>query len=156
MNSTTFDVGPVPYEESCAQLGSTPDFSRVAKLECAMHRAVLIALFGQPPEGVTIRTRSNPHDFGTYYDTVVQFDSADAGSAAYATRIDENAPARWDDAGFSAPVIYGDRAAAVTIVHSCLEAAVESAIRTLGQYPDQSEQAAMRANLIAAFPAVTA
>ncbi|MDF0490432.1 hypothetical protein PX554_20080 [Sphingomonas sp. H39-1-10] len=145
-------VGPVPYEESCAQLGHTPDFERIARLECTLHRAALVAMFGPPPEGVTIAVRSNPHDFGTYYDLAVRVDDGDPDARAYALRLEDEGPGRWHDAGFTAPVDYGERGAVIHVTHGDLASGIRAAVLTLGQFPDREAQAAMRANLVAAYP----
>jgi hypothetical protein len=39
---------------------------------------------------------ANPHDFGTYYSVVVDFDPNDEDAVAYAYRCDEESPDQWD------------------------------------------------------------
>ena len=145
-------IGPGPYDESCAQLGHTPDFARIARLECTLHRAALVAMFGPPPDGTVIAVRGNPHDFGTNFDLAVRFDDGDPTASAYALRLEAEGPGRWHDAGFTAPVDYGARGAIVHITHGDLASAIRAAILTLGQFPGRQPQAAMCANLLAAYP----
>ncbi|MBV2149932.1 hypothetical protein KRZ98_16940 [Sphingobium sp. AS12] len=156
MNWTSISIGPVPHEENCAQLGQTPDFDRIARLECAIHRAALVAMFGPPPDSVAIKVRSNPHDFGCYYDLEARFDPANPEATAYVLRLEDEGPGRWHEAGFTEPFVYGDRSSIVHTVHSSIAAAIRAAILTLGQFPDTECHAAMRANLLAAFPAEAA
>ena len=49
--SDIIDLGGAPANEDCAQLGHTPDFERLNRLEVAAYRAAIIARFGPPPDG---------------------------------------------------------------------------------------------------------
>ena len=44
-----------------------------------------------------------PHDFGSYFDVVVEFDPANAKALAYAEKVDEHSPVTWEAAGMTAP-----------------------------------------------------
>ncbi len=46
-----FVLGSSPAEEDTAQLGRTPDFDRLNRLEVDCYQAALIARYGPPPEG---------------------------------------------------------------------------------------------------------
>lgn len=108
MATQKLNIGPVPYDEDCAQLGRTPDFDTVARNECNAYRAALIAYYGPPPEGARLRVIGSPHDFGTYYEVYVSFDNDHKAPADYALAV-ERGLARWEDAGFPAPYSYGGR-----------------------------------------------
>lgn len=108
MATQKMNIGPVPYDEDCAQLGRTADFDTVAPEECRAYRAALIAHYGPPPEGARLRVIGNPHDFGTYYEVYVSFDNEDKAAADYALSVEQGL-ARWEDAGFPAPYSYGSR-----------------------------------------------
>ena len=101
----TIDLGGAPANEDCAQLGHTPDFAAVNRLEVDAYRAALIALFGTPPEGCALTAQPNHHDFGTY--TTLAFvigDDADLGPArAYAEAVEEGIGS-WLEAGMAPPV----------------------------------------------------
>lgn len=108
MTTYKMSIGPVPYDEPCAQIGVTPNFNDVARSECRAYRAALIAHYGPPPEGAELRIMACAHDFGTYYDLCVSYDCDVAGAAEYAEAV-ENGLARWEDADFPAPFTYGER-----------------------------------------------
>ncbi|WP_066119395.1 hypothetical protein [Blastomonas sp. CCH9-A1] len=105
----TIDLGGAPANEDCAQLGHTPDFAAVNRLEVDAYRAALIALFGTPPEGCTLTAQPNHHDFGTYTTlALVIGDDADLGPArAYAEAV-EDGIGSWLEAGMAPPVTYDD------------------------------------------------
>jgi hypothetical protein len=44
----------------------------------------MIRQFGPPPEGAYCKTRSNPHDFGTYYELAIYYDEHNEVAVAYA------------------------------------------------------------------------
>src|SRR3546814_21168986 len=49
--SNIIDLGGTPANEDCAQIGHTPDFERLNRLEVATYRAAVIARCGPPPDG---------------------------------------------------------------------------------------------------------
>jgi len=53
-------------------------------------------MFGDPPDGVSLVIRSNPHDFGTYLTVEAVFDPANEQARAYAYRCEGNSPELWD------------------------------------------------------------
>lgn len=112
MPTHRMNIGPVPYEESCASLGFTPNFPDVARTECRAYRAAMIAAYGPPPEGARLSIASNPHDFGTYYEVELVYEGDIAEAVDYAIIVEQGL-ARWEDASFSAPYTYGDRGSIV-------------------------------------------
>lgn len=112
MPTQKLNIGPVPFEENCAQLGSTPDFDDVARFECRAYCAALIAVYGSPPEGARLRVVGAPHDFGTYYEAYVFYDTDIQAAVEYALTVEQGL-ALWEDAGFPAPFTYGARASIV-------------------------------------------
>ena len=90
------NIGPVPYEEPCAQVGS-PDYQRQARQECTRFINLLRRTLGEEPENAHLEIKSNPHDFGTYYEVVCQFDDDDEEAAKYAYRCESEAHSQWDD-----------------------------------------------------------
>lgn len=97
----TIELGPTPYGEDCAQVGADDYYER-APLECktyikqlkrqyeAEHKASL-------PEGCKLYTKENAHDYGTYHEVAVKFESLNevAGEAAY--WLEGNLPEFWDE-----------------------------------------------------------
>jgi len=90
------DLGSAPSDEDCAQLGVDDDYPVRAKRECRALIHQLTRLCGEPPPGARFRIMANPHDFGTYYSVVIDFDPNDADAVAYAYRCDETSPSEWD------------------------------------------------------------
>ena len=109
--SNIIDLGGAPANEDCAQLGHTPDFDRLNRLEVAAYRAAIIARFGAPPDGCSLVTLTNRHDFGVYYTLGLKIDAGaarrDPAVSAFAEAAQEGL-ASWIEAGFAAPVRYDD------------------------------------------------
>ena len=94
-------LGSSPHDEPCAQLG-TVGYSELAREECRVYadqlRRMYEAEHGRAlPDGVTLRTKSNAHDFGVYYEVAVVFNASDEEAMAAAFWFDGNAPAKWDE-----------------------------------------------------------
>ena len=118
------DIGSSPAEEDCAQVGS-PDYYTRAKTECARFIALIRKTLGQEPEGAHLAVKSNPHDFGTYYEVVCYFEEDDEEARKYAFRCESEAPARWDTNG-TEPAKQAPRA---RVCDSCLTTAYDNGIR---------------------------
>jgi len=76
----TIELGPVPGEESCAQVG-TDTFLYDSARECEVYKRMLVRLF-PIPEGLPVSyvVRSHPHEFGTYREVAVRFLGGNARS----------------------------------------------------------------------------
>jgi len=143
-----FIIGASPAEEGTAQLGRTPDFDRLNRLEVDCYQAALIAHYGPPPEGATFVRHGSHHDFGRCVELAIRFDPENEPASTYACQLDEGL-GRWFHAGFTAPVEYPDSTSPV-IHHADLAAAIRSAISIMRPpYPD-GERAI--ANLRAHYP----
>lgn len=106
--STTFDIGPAPAEENCAQIGHTTDFAKINILEVEAYQAALIARHGPPPEGCRFVRVTERHDFGTYRSLAIRVDDEadeDPLVVAYVNAV-EDGLGTWISSGFSAPVTY--------------------------------------------------
>lgn len=89
------DLGPTPPLEECAQVGSH-NYEQNAKRECQVFIAQLKRQFPDLPVGVELKIKGFPHDFGTYYDVVVTYNTDDEQATRAAHMIDEQIPAYWD------------------------------------------------------------
>ena len=90
-----FYLGPTPAEETCAQVGS-PNYHEQALKECRAYTQQLARHFGEPPPGARFTLTREIHDFGTYFEVVVQYDPEDEAAHAFACRVEDDLPARWD------------------------------------------------------------
>lgn len=90
-------LGPVPAEEEAASVG-TKDYEHRCAIECAAYRNMLERLH-PVPDGVPARYRRRrfPHDFGGYYEIVVEFDSTSEEATDFAYSVENNLPIHWDD-----------------------------------------------------------
>lgn len=90
-----FELCSTPSEEQCAQVGSK-NYRRNALLECEAMIAQFRRKFGPEPAGVRFRPKSNPHDFGTYYDVCLEFNGESDEAIEYAYNVEANTPENWD------------------------------------------------------------
>lgn len=89
-------LGTVPVEESCEQLGANYNPIRSCQ-ECAAFINQLKRMHGVPPGKARYKITSNPHDFGTYHDVVIEFDESSKKEASYAYKVESDLPFTWDD-----------------------------------------------------------
>jgi hypothetical protein len=66
------------------------------RLECRAFIEQLRRQFGQEPEGAQLSVKSNPHDFGPYYEVVCYYDVGNTKAADYAWNLEANMPDKWD------------------------------------------------------------
>lgn len=101
------DLGPGPANEPCAQLGRTPGFDGLNRLELDVYQAAIRALNPPIPDGMRFAQHANHHDFGTYRTLTLETDparySADLAHIAAERLL---LPLTWLSAGFRAPVDY--------------------------------------------------
>jgi len=155
------DLGGAPAHEDCAQLGHTPDFARLNRLEVATYRAAIIARFGPPPEGCALTSIVNRHDFGTYRTLGLTVDTGSARSdtvVAYIMAVQDGL-STWIEAGFAPPVRYDD-GGQPTADRERIEDIVTGAL--IATRPDGSGRfpvpdfAILNRNLTSAYPASAA
>jgi len=92
------ELGTTPTGEDCAQVGSTAyDFYNVSKMEIKAFYNQLMRMFPNLPYGVQFKRQSNIHDFGTYYELAIRYDSNDEGAVNYAFNVENNLPEQWDE-----------------------------------------------------------
>jgi hypothetical protein len=102
MTEDIYFLGPAPSNEDCVQVGS-PDYARDARAECARYIEAIKKVCGREPEGARLTIKSQPHDFGSYFEVAVIFDGNNEAAAAYAAKCDESAPTTWEAAGIEPP-----------------------------------------------------
>lgn len=90
-------IGATPRDEPCAQVGQ-PDYRKHALAECRRFIQLLRNTFGPEPEGAELRIAAFPHDFGTYYEVVCDYDTDIPASVDYALRCEAEMPTTWGEA----------------------------------------------------------
>lgn len=89
-------LGVTPFGEDCTQVGSA-DYADKSLKECRAFINQLKRMFGEPPPGAEFQININPHDFGIYYDVVVEFYECDTKASKYAYRVESHQPEKWDE-----------------------------------------------------------
>lgn len=89
-----------PADEECAQVGRD-GYAERARLECQVYIAQLKRAYNSfhgeaIPESLTLRIKSNLHDYGTYLEVAASFDDNDEKAVAAAFWLDEHCPLTWD------------------------------------------------------------
>lgn len=90
------EIGSTPANENCAQVGSA-DYATRARKECAQFIIAIRRTLGSEPDGARLVVRSNPHDFGTYYEVACRYDDRSDAAVDYAFKCDSDAPGDWTD-----------------------------------------------------------
>ena len=89
-------LGPVPFEEDCIQVSPEVDYSAMRK-EVAKYVALLESRFINIPENAYFGIKRESHDFGTYFEAAVYWDTENADSQAFACFVESRLPATWTD-----------------------------------------------------------
>ena len=96
MRYSSFDLGPVPCDESCEQVG--PNYnSHMARGECHIYKDQLLRMFPDIPEGCRFKTVHQDHDFGEYVEVHIVYDESVLQCIEYALNVEGNLPDKWDD-----------------------------------------------------------
>lgn len=88
-------IGCTPSEESCLQVGHCSGVQQ--RTECSIFKHQLERAFPEvlSCEGVSLRIKGEPHEFGTYYEVRAEFDTEEGGEIAF--RIESETPTEWDE-----------------------------------------------------------
>jgi hypothetical protein len=92
----SLELASAPVGEECAQLGSDGYYER-AKKECNAFIRQLRREFGNEPVGARLYIKSNPHDFGNYYEVACKFDENCQEATEYAFDLEARLPENWDE-----------------------------------------------------------
>lgn len=91
------EIGSSPRDEECVQVGDG-DYVYPMQKECKRFINLLNKLMPIPDDcKCSYFVKSNPHDFGTYYEVAIRFDDEDEKSAAFAYYVDAYYPCLWSD-----------------------------------------------------------
>jgi hypothetical protein len=110
MSGEIITIGPVPTEERCAQVGQ-PDYSERSLLENMVFERMLKRTFPLTADvQAQFTIKSSRHDFGSYRDVCIRFDSTDERAVEYAYHVEANTPAKWDAIATYELIWYGRKA----------------------------------------------
>ena len=97
MGRDCVSIASAPYEEECVQVERTGAYVQPMKTECRRFLDLIRKKLGPEPEGALLTIKGFPHDFGTYFEVVCNYDDENEEAAAYAYRCESDAPKTWDD-----------------------------------------------------------
>ena len=89
-------LGSTPAAEDCIQVSSTHDYLPDMTNQCQRYKEMLIAKFTNCDK-VNFKIKSFEHDFGTYKEVVVEYDSCNSEATEQAFFIENNLPENWAD-----------------------------------------------------------
>lgn len=84
------ELGPVPPEEECQQVGTSSYDDKKAREECERYKELLEKKFPTAQFGI----KKFHHDFGSYREVVVYFDDTEEDPIAF--EVDRNLPMTWE------------------------------------------------------------
>lgn len=100
-------IGGTPSDEPCAQTGRTAAAGYWNRVECLYYITALRKKYGEEPEGASLRTKAEHHDFGTYYEVICTYDPENEAAVKYALAC-ENGLETWAEVSMTAPVLYDE------------------------------------------------
>lgn len=86
----------IPIEEECSQTGHTENYLQMQAIECKVLKKQLLRIFGEC-ETVTIKRKTNYHDFGTYYSLCIYYDDENETASEFVYKIEDDFPLNWDE-----------------------------------------------------------
>jgi hypothetical protein len=89
------NVGPVPANEECQQVGTASYDPLKAREECTKFITHIRDVLGNEVGTARLGVKSFPHDFGSYYEVVCFFDDEDEAGINYAYQVESDAPVKW-------------------------------------------------------------
>jgi hypothetical protein len=90
-------LGPVPYDEDCAQVGAE-DYIEKSSLEILAYLNQLNRKFPEAEsKGIDFKKKRFDHDFGSYYEVCAYWNVNDEVSDEYVYIIEASLPDVWDE-----------------------------------------------------------
>ncbi len=90
-------LGPVPYEEDCVQVNSDGEYLTAMSQEVRKFVQFLDDRFLNIPENAYFGVKRESHDFGTYMEAAIFWDTEDPESEQFAFFVESHIPATWND-----------------------------------------------------------
>lgn len=97
MSYDQIEIGPAPANENCEQVPYRCPPLAIAEAE-TFAQEIRFKL-GVAPKVTRLFVKANPHDFGTYYTVVCEYDSDNGRAVEYAFRCEREAPTEWSQFG---------------------------------------------------------
>lgn len=99
-----YEIGSTPVEENCIQVRhrrpmvhNTEDYIPAMREECQRYKTLLEKRFTNIPNGMRFKIKRFPHDFGSYYEVCVVYDTEDEYHNEVFLFIDGHLPMQWTD-----------------------------------------------------------
>lgn len=89
-------LGPCPIDEEPCQVGEENYYIK-ARTQCYKFVCLLEKLFTDKPKNVKFSYCEFPHEFGSYLETIIMFDSIDPKSKEFALFVESNLPEKWEE-----------------------------------------------------------
>lgn len=90
------NIGPVPWGEDCAQVGSE-DYDQRSRRECVVFLNQIRVAVAEPP-GAALVIKSFPHDFGSYREVCCRYSDDNEAAQDYAFNCEGHKGLEsWDD-----------------------------------------------------------
>lgn len=86
-------LGSAPSFESCCQVGR-PNYDKYGRLEAKEYKRMLESYI-KAQDSLQFKVTRNPHDFGYYYDVILEFDCEDEETINLACSIEDSTPTNW-------------------------------------------------------------
>lgn len=97
MNLERIEISSTPYDEDCAQVG-TVDYREKATKEMKAYINQLNRRFPDAEsKGIDFKIKWFNHDFGSYGEVCIVWNTDDPIADEYAYVIDSDIPSNWDD-----------------------------------------------------------
>lgn len=90
------EIGPVPGNEECAQVGEDDYYERGPK-ECRAFKHQLERQFPSLPGDMRFGVKAFGHELGTYHEVVIYFRHGLVEQAEMASRVEREAAGDWDE-----------------------------------------------------------
>ena len=91
------EIGASPSDEDCAQLGSD-NYDKLSRIElnAYVHQLERMFPYVKNSDSLKFAAKRFNHDFGTYAEVVIYFDTANDFEYNCAIDIEHNLPMNWD------------------------------------------------------------
>ena len=103
-------IGSCPPDEECVSVVSDWDNGPSMKAECRAYITALRNFLGHEPPGARLRVLCQPHDFGSYYEVVCDYEPRNEKAQDYAFKCEGAGPQTWEEGKLKVtlvPVVQG-------------------------------------------------